>query len=398
MITRKRSKFLAAVFVLIALILLAFRSQSAFQGDAFVYFTFQEDELCTEDSGSCDASYDETLEEATAIVSKIALDSPRGTIQTRTGPAKIVYPSGYERFGLKSPADEATIVKHAEATTTPVLVASTLAQQLEEWVPYIAQEPINKVIWQTWHDDPGPLSIPFASWRDRHQEKDSFKRYFVSDAETEQLMTRLSRDLPVLKTTYDSLPRIMQLDYLRTAALFKDGGVYADFDTMCYQPVESWLKLCGDEKHTPGFAVGIDMDLEGDLNFDQVDGRQLLLSDYIWVARKGHPILRDLLRDMTIDSPQWPHEATPGNVSDVRAWTGRVRFTDTVIRHVQKSVKGFSAQKLHGLKEAKMFGDVCVFEIAAFGSGQRKFGNSPETEPGNKRILAKHYFMRSWEK
>lgn len=106
---------------------------------------------------------------------------------------------------------------------------------------------IPKVIWQTASsatDIPldgvncmGSWSSLNPSWVMRFADDQDIRRFF-------QLK------MPEFLETFDQLPLgVMKADFWRYAVIYRHGGVYADVDTTCTQPLETWLSDSDNRLH-----------------------------------------------------------------------------------------------------------------------------------------------------
>ena len=116
---------------------------------------------------------------------------------------------------------------------------------------------------------------------------------FYDDAASRQL---IAQRCPDLLSAYDRLPLpVQKADMFRYAAIYMDGGVYADTDTRCCAPLESYVNSASD-----ALVVGVEM------SPDQYrDGMAAYLPDYpfphqfaqwTFAASPQHPALAVMLK------------------------------------------------------------------------------------------------------
>jgi hypothetical protein len=135
---------------------------------------------------------------------------------------------------------------------------------------------------------------------------------------------------------YQSLTPVERADVWRYLIVYERGGVYADLDTICRAPVESWVRS-GDEA-----VVGIDSDVLDDYptwqpeRFTQSGGgfrphdrwrdHPVLFCQWSFAARPGHAILGDVIERVRINlaDPYFLHEDPTWTVKK----TGPGVFTD----------------------------------------------------------------------
>lgn len=117
---------------------------------------------------------------------------------------------------------------------------------------------------------------------------------------------------------FDRFPiGVMRADFWRYCVMYRFGGVYADVDTICERPVESWLRVA------PGLVVAAENDEH--------------LCQWTFAARPNHPALASLI-DTII---RMAHDETlMRNLSAphfVHRTTGPAVFTDAILRHLSTS-------------------------------------------------------------
>ena len=245
---------------------------------------------------------------------------------------------------------------------------------------------------------------PFASWHDMNQPQ--YSRNFITDDTMQFLFHGIPRKLGFLEDAYKKLPsRIMQLDFIRYLEMFRNGGVYVDFDTNCLVPIEQWYAACYPANtingkdlppaRRPGLLVGVEFDTT--LSNDQpIQDRRIGIANYVFAANKGHPALAQMLASIieTLQTVKFEDSETSEPFT-VYATTGRRLWTDTIIGYLQQSTRGFSDHDLAGLTSAKVVNDICILPQIAFGLGQDKNDSTKDAIPENGAFV-KHFFMKSW--
>jgi mannosyltransferase OCH1-like enzyme len=102
---------------------------------------------------------------------------------------------------------------------------------------------IPKIIWQTYKDSfnslPEIIKKAAQTWKDFNPE---YKYIYMDDEEASAfILHEYGEDW---LSIWNSCPiGVMRGDIWRYLVVNKYGGVYADLDTICNQPIESWLKI-----------------------------------------------------------------------------------------------------------------------------------------------------------
>ena len=88
---------------------------------------------------------------------------------------------------------------------------------------------------------------------------------------------------------YDGLPRTIQrVDLFRYLVLYLDGGLYADLDMACFQPVDRLLAGAG-------CVLSVEAHLTRRRQRELGYARPVQLANCVLASRAGHPFLRGLL-------------------------------------------------------------------------------------------------------
>lgn len=108
--------------------------------------------------------------------------------------------------------------------------------------------------------------------------------------------------------TYMKMPMgVMKAGLWRFAILYIHGGIYADLDTMCIDPIEHWL----DQEHD------MVLDIEGDTPW---------YATQVIAARKGHPFLKNAI-DLCVERMKLEDWTIPNMV---HYYTDVAMFTDSL--------------------------------------------------------------------
>ena len=265
----------------------------------------------------------------------------------------------------------------------------SIEQRLSTALSRVPHFPSDKIIWQSAKDPPGEDDRVWDAWISWTRLNPDWTRRLVTDDQMMHYVMQLAvAGVPEALSTYTAMPRfVMRLDFLRYILVYMYGGVWADIDTEAYKPVSDWYEACGGA----GLITGIETDYEGYGHDGQWLNRSLQLAQYVFAAKRGHPLLHQIILDIV-------HESTVIDLADPWPWlplvlTGPRRWSDNVLQYVSRAADHFSYRNLSRLEAPVVLDDVCILPLAGFGSGQREPNSPPTTDPG---VLAHHFFTGSW--
>lgn len=167
---------------------------------------------------------------------------------------------------------------------------------------------IPKIIWQTHKFDAGSIPDPFikcnSTWIDKNLGweyryiKNSELEYFVKDNFGKE-WCELFISCPL---------EIMRVDIWKYMCLYKEGGVYADMDTICKTPIESWI------------------DNNKIVVFPNDDKKNL--SQWVIASEPGHPIIKNILDNIKNILPKKEYYRD----DFVAEYTGFLQFTNSILK------------------------------------------------------------------
>ncbi|KAK7947057.1 glycosyltransferase family 32 protein [Apiospora aurea] len=261
---------------------------------------------------------------------------------------------------------------------------------------------IPRTIWQI--QLPMPEFIPATgtrreghatSWM-HHNPYYTYTRLSIDDAR--QFLQTHYADRPEYLKTYDDLQNpALKSDLLRYLVLAKAGGVYSDLDTKALKPVDNWIP----EPYRPHarLLIGFEWDQR-----DQTAPRwytyPIQFQQWSIAAAPGHPLLQQMLEytHAQLQNLSTFHNTTLGSLhfTDEEIWTatGPRAWTETIWRYLRDNEGLANLTNLSYLEEPRLMGDVLIYPINAFGSGQGHSGSYRWFTP--KDGLVKHYFHGSW--
>ncbi|CDK29158.1 unnamed protein product [Kuraishia capsulata CBS 1993] len=354
-----------------------------------------------------------------------------------------------------NPSDFKSFGKDLQARFNHLPVSSTgLRERLVYYHPYMPERPISDKVWQTWKVGMDNVKFPskFKSFSESWTTVNpTYNHMIVPDDAVPDMIAQMYATTPEISKTFHLLPSpIMKADFFRYLVLFARGGVYSDMDTVALKPISEWplfnASLLGVDSSqvdvtrrlTPiGLAVGIEADPDRP-DWSDWYARRLQFCQWTLQAKKGHPMLRELIIRIVETTARRLAEGTLQKVEgkdkggDVMNWTGPAVFTDTLFDYVNNVVsegrtrdgtgigstyhnehKLYEREKLKeaatvssskdrmvtwqsftGLEEPKAIDDVLVMPITCFSPGVGQMGSQRET---HWLALVKHMFEGSWK-
>jgi alpha 1,6-mannosyltransferase len=224
----------------------------------------------------------------------------------------------------------------------------------------------------------------------------------MSDQGAKEFISKSFPSRPEIFQLYSGLnTRVLQADYLRYLLLAAEGGVYTDLDTEAKKSIDDWIPS---KLHSKVRAVvGLEYDAQDDV--PHWGGMQLPVQFCQWtlMSAPGHPLLANMVDHVTQAIPALA--ATQGHsIGDIRpsedeilATTGPVAWSKVVFAELSRQMgEEISWRNITGMKDedgGRLFGDILVLPINAFGTGQEHSGSVRE---GSEHALLRHTFSGSW--
>lgn len=284
---------------------------------------------------------------------------------------------------------------------------SPIRDQLAFQFPYDVTSKFPAYVWQTWkHDLEHPSFDPrmretIISWREKNP---GFVHEVLSDQTAGTLVRHLFMNIPKVVEAFESMPEnILKADFFRYLILFARGGTYSDVDTQALQAIPNWIPDSVDPMKV-GLIVGIEADPDRP-DWKDWYARRLQFCQWTIQSKPGHPVLRDIVANVTENTLTKKYEgklglsATRERGSDIMDWTGPGAWTDAVFRYFNDPVKSglhepVDWKSFTGIKDSKLLSDVLVLPITSFSPGIGQMGAEDETHP---MAFVKHLFSGSWK-
>jgi alpha 1,6-mannosyltransferase len=275
-----------------------------------------------------------------------------------------------------------------------------LRQQLEIQFPYDPTSKFPAYVWQTWKVTPGSGDFkaefrePEASWTSLHP---TFVHEVISDSVAPHLMKHLYASVPEVLEAYNSLPLpVLKADFFRYLILLARGGIYSDIDTTALKSATEWVPA-NVPRSSYGMVIGIEADPDRE---DWADwySRRIQFCQWTIQAKPGHPILRDVVANITEETLKRKAEGRLSkDVKSIVEFTGPALWTDHVFKFfndpeffdMSTGTGNITWKHFTGMKAAKKVGDVVVLPITSFSPGVRQMGAGEDDDP---MAFVKHHF------
>lgn len=235
-------------------------------------------------------------------------------------------------------------------------------------------------------------------WRDKNPG-------FVHEIVTDEMMNALVRhyysSVPDVITAYNTLPsKILKMDFFKYLILLARGGVYADIDTEPLQPVPNWIPE-NLEPVSIGLIVGVEHEAENpDWRSRYV--RRLQLGTWIIQAKPGHPVVREVVANITETTLKKKAEGTLNDKlrseKNIMTWTGSAVWTDVIFSYLNDYLRSGSTNRItwgwfEHLNEPRPIADVLAFPPFSF--------NAPSTiksdDEKKSYYLTRHEAKKYWK-
>ncbi|EFR03115.1 hypothetical protein MGYG_06110 [Nannizzia gypsea CBS 118893] len=306
-------------------------------------------------------------------------------------PLAVPTPASSSKAAPGPPASSTSVVTPATATTTSSSSPPPPSHpgEANEAIPGVPSK-----IWQTAKH--ANLSSEYTDMSNTWiANNPTFRHELLTDESSDDYVrSRYPNSNIVALYTGLKIP-ILRADLLRYLILLSEGGIWADLDTTCEQPVNSWLPA---EMHNANSTVkaGLIVGLEPDADH----GGKKVLTNAVLAAQPGSKhikaVVDDIVKQLYEIAKQkgvGPEGITLEMISDVVEVTGRKKMTAKIIESLSKTLnKEIKEGDLvkNGSKEPQVLDDVIILPVPAFAS----YDGNP-TPPG--RVLVTHHHAGTWK-
>jgi len=285
------------------------------------------------------------------------------------------------------------------------LTGRPLREQLSLRFPYDIKSRFPAYIWQTWKVSPSSGDFPEefrefeASWTVEHP---GFIHEVITDDAAVHILRHLYSGIPDVIAAYETLPLpVLKADFFRYLILLARGGIYSDIDTTALKPAFQWVPESVD-RSTYGLIIGIEADPDRE-DWAEWYARRIQFCQWTIQAKPGHPILREIVANITEEVLQRKEAGTLGHrtksddgvmeLTGPGIWTDKIfgYFNDNEYFDLRRSKVGgnISWEHFTGMIAAKKVGDVVVLPITSFSPGVGQMGAE---EPEHPMAFVHHQF------
>lgn len=267
---------------------------------------------------------------------------------------------------------------------------------------------IPKKVWQTWHTSAVLLGDEEKERARTWQEKNPHYQYeLLTDHGAETYVRHHFADSPLIRDTFLNLTdKILRADFMRYLVLAAEGGVYADLDVVCQEPIDTWIPPAFQGK--TGVVIGVENDRlpvknDADLYYDY---RKYIwgINNWTFMCKAGHPFMRFVAESVArnlleIARKQYRSLGTMKlSYKEVIDSTGPRAFTDALFTYVsRKTGKKFTHKAATMLEEPKLIDDILILPIRAMSTAEAE---RDEVEGAHSRdwpALVFHWSVGSWK-
>ena len=263
-------------------------------------------------------------------------------------------------------------------------------------------------MWQTWHTSAILLGDEererARTWEERNPQ---YQYELLTDHGAESYVRHHFAHDPLIRDTFLNLTdKILRADFMRYIVLAAEGGVYADLDVVCQEPIDLWIPP--DFQGKVGVVLGVEQDRlpvtnDADLYYDY--------RKYIWginnwtiMCKAGHPFMqfaaesvaRNLL-DMA--RKQYRTLATMKlSYKEVIDSTGPRAFTNAFFAYVSRVTgKKFTYKDATMLEQPKLVDDILILPIRAMSTAEAERDDAEGAHSPNWPALVFHWSVGSWK-
>lgn len=205
----------------------------------------------------------------------------------------------------------------------------------------------------------------------------------------------------ILSTFLNIRTTVLRADLCRYMVIASKGGYYGDVDTTLYKSIPEWIPAKYREQVR--FVVGIEYDQRDNAKPSHGFSEHISFAQWTFGASKGHPILMAVvenvvsaLRDFARKKGTTVEGLTALDVPDhsVGDLTGPQVWTNAVFEGMSKATgSDVTWKNVTGIVEPKLFGDILLLPVDAFGTGQPHSGARQDIGEGT---FVRHQWKMSW--
>lgn len=268
---------------------------------------------------------------------------------------------------------------------------------------------IPRKIWQTWHTPAALLADEDKEHVQTWHEKNPYYQYeLVTDTGAESYIRQHFRSEPLIHDVYLNLTDpILRADFLRYLLLLADGGIYADLDVECREPISTWIPAPFQPQ--ANVVLGIETDrqpVENDVKL-YYDHREYIwgITNWTLMAKRGHPFLRHVAESvarnlLTLAQKQRRTLSTMElSYKEVIDATGPRAFTEAFLAYASKATGTMvTYANATMLEEPVLINDILLLPIRAFSTSEASRSGVEGAHSNGWPTLVYHWSAGTWKK
>ena len=281
-----------------------------------------------------------------------------------------------------------SVPRKSNQTELPSFLSFKVPDEIDGFTPHI---------WQT----SGPQTLTteqrndIASWRAKHP---FFYFTLMTDEQGDSFVREHYSNRPDIVDLFLRLPiPIFKADLFRYLVLVAKGGIYADIDVFCEQPISAWLP----QEHSDSIdSIDLIIGLEFDFDF-RGEGVEVASQFANWViaSKSGNKHLKRVI-DSAVSGIYAIAKENDVDIEHLELWmfpdvvnvAGPKRMTIAVLESLSDDLKQLVDDRMiSGAKEPRLIGDVLIMPNNAFAAMQAGY----PTDRGP--VLVTHHYVGSWK-
>lgn len=284
----------------------------------------------------------------------------------------------------------------------------TFSQAISSKSTALAGQEIPRKVWQTWHTSAILLDEEERERARTWQEKNPHYRYeLLTDNGAESYVRSQFADNPLIRDTFLNLTdQILRADFMRYLVLAAEGGVYADLDVVCQEPIDTWIPPAFQGK--TGVVVGVESDrlpVENDAKL-YYDYRKYIwgINNWTFMCKAGHPFMQFAAESVARNLLEMARKQyrTLGTMQlsykEVIDSTGPRAFTDAFFAYASRVTgKKFTHKDATMLEEPKLIDDVLILPIRAMSTAEAEREDGDGAHSKDWPAVVFHWSVGSWK-
>ena len=284
----------------------------------------------------------------------------------------------------------------------------TLSQAISSKPATLAGQEIPKKVWQTWHTSAILLGDEERERARTWQEKNPHYQYeLLTDHGAESFVRRHFADAPLIRDTFLNLTdKILRADFMRYLVLAAEGGVYADLDVVCQEPIDTWIPPAFQGK--TDVVLGVENDrfpVENDANL-YYDYRKYIwgINNWTIMCKAGHPFMWFVAESVARNLLEMARKQyrTLGTMKlsykEVIDSTGPRAFTDAFFAYASRVTgKKFTHKDAPMFEEPKLIDDILILPIREMSTAEAEREGVEGAHSKDWPAVVFHWSVGSWK-